>query len=647
LAVAVGVFLWTFDWNWFRDLAEKKLAEQTGRDVGIGHMQGEWSLRPRIKMEEIRLGNADWAEQPDMLSAERLEVVIDLPELLRGRLVLPEIHLITPKLFLQRRKDGVSNWTFGAEEAAKKVKPEKRSSAPLIGLLVIQDGTLSYRDEKAELDITSQISTAVGDGSEGKSQLRLEGRGRLHREPFELKVSGASLLELRESKQPYPLTVEMTAGQTHIRISGTLAEPVRFEGLDLDVHLNGPNLGQLTRITSVPLPMTPAYDLKGRLQRDGSVWSIENLDGQVGRSDLQGDLRIDTGGDRLRLDANLRSQTLDYRDLGPLIGIEPPANARKDRQQRNEAAKPYERQSRNPPAANAGPPPRVLPDAALATEQIRNTDASVKFHGDKVVAPNTPFSGVDLALDLHNGVLHLHPLKLGIAGGFVNTDIRIDASKNPVTTNYDLRLSKFDLQQFLEKAGLKNAGSGQIDGRIRMTGQGDTIRRSLGSAGGDVRLTMNHGTLSKLALELIGLNVGEAAALWAGGDAPAPIRCFIADFTITGGVMKPRVLVLDTPDTTITADGQISLKDEQLGMRLLAHPKKPRLLSARTPITINGAFSRPDVGIAPARLGAKIAGAVALGALLTPIASILAFIEPGLEQNSDCAALLQDSGSAR
>src|SRR3546814_8585628 len=45
-----------------------------------------------------------------------------------------------------------------------------------------------------------------------------------------------------------------------------------------------------------------------------------------------------------------------------------------------------------------------------------------------------------------------------------------------------------------------------------------------------------------------------------------------------------------------------------LDLRLLAHPKTPTLVSARSPITVGGAFSRPSVGIEAAPLGARAAG---------------------------------------
>ena len=103
--------------------------------------------------------------------------------------------------------------------------------------------------------------------------------------------------------------------------------------------------------------------------------------------------------------------------------------------------------------------------------------------------------------------------------------------------------------------------------------------------------------------------------------------------------MTPRVFVLDTTDTTVTAEGSISLTQELLGLKIKAHPKDPSLLAARTPINISGAFSRPSIGLDAGPLAARSAGAVALGVLLTPLASILAFIEPGLESDSDCIGL--------
>jgi uncharacterized protein involved in outer membrane biogenesis len=640
LVVAVVLF----DWNWLRNPAQSLITAATGRQTVInGRLGGEWSLTPRFVIEDFHMANADWAREKELLSFERAEVVIDLRQLLRGRTVLPDIRLVKPRIALERRADGEGNWTLGMTVAKDVAAPEDRTDMPLIGRLRIEDGRFLYRDEKAGVDIDAEVATVFGANNEGRDRVRLGGRGTMHGEPFRLRLTGGSLLSLRENDEPYPLTIELTVGQTSARISGTLADPIRFEGLDLEVALSGPDLGKLQVMTGVPLPMTPPYDLKGRLHRDGKIWRIENMAGRVGNSDLGGAIRIDTGRERLYLEADLHSKTLDYRDIGPLIGLKPETerapNIAAATSSEKAAADSKTKEPAKPVAG--GPPPKVLPDAPLAVEQLRQVDARVKFRGDKVEAPNTPLSGVDLDLVLENSVLHLRPLKLGVAGGLVDADIRIDARSNVVLTQYDVKLNRFRLERFLESAGIKDTGSGRIDGRIRLTGYGDTVQKSLGSANGDIRLHMNGGTLSNLAMELVGLDVAEAARFWAGGDRTIPLRCFAADFNVASGMMTPRLFVLDTSDTTVTAEGNISLTEELLGLKIKAHPKDPSLLAARTPINITGAFSRPSVNLDAGPLAARTAGAVALGLLLTPLASILAFIEPGLESDSDCVALLK------
>ena len=50
----------------------------------------------------------------------------------------------------------------------------------------------------------------------------------------------------------------------------------------------------------------------------------------------------------------------------------------------------------------------------------------------------------------------------------------------------------------------------------------------------------------------------------------------------------------------------------------------------------------PDVGLGGEAI-ARGAAAVGLGALLTPLASILGFIEPGQDQTADCAKLIDET----
>lgn len=506
--------------------------------------------------------------------------------------------------------------------------PDERGEMPLIGRLTIEDGHLIYRNPAVGLDIDGRISSAEGTGGDkGQSQLTFKGEGRLQGEAFRANVTGGSLLTLREGEKPYPVRVDIEAASSHLLISGTLEDPVQVEGLDLRIALEGPDLSRLTRITGVPLPMTPTYKLSGVLERDGQRWAVRGLDGEMGHSDLSGDVFYDATGERTKVEADLHSKVLDYRDVGPLIGLEA---------QREEGD--GEAEKKDP----AAPPPKVLPTAPLSIEQVRNIEADVRFKGDKVEAPNVPLDGVEMALTIDDGVLTLKPITVGVAGGTTEAVIKVDARKEPVVTDYNIRLKNYALEDFFAAAGLEGKAKGRIDGRIRLKGTGNTVAESLGSAGGDIRLVMEEGEVSNLGLELAGLDLAQSLGVLAQGDAPVPIRCFVADFNVDDGAVWPRVFVFDTTDTTLTADGGLNFKDESLNLRLSAHPKDSSLAALRSPITVKGSFSRPDLGVEKAPLVARAGAALALGALLTPLAAILAFIDPSLQKDSDCGALLQD-----
>jgi len=646
----VGVVI-LFDWNWLRGTLTDQVSSGTGRTVAVGDLQGEWSFVPTFSVRDVRIGNADWGQAEALFSAELIQVTIDLRELLRGRTVLTEIKLVKPDLALEVREDGQTNWTMTTEAAAETITPDERSEVPLIGRLDIEGGRVRYKDPKRGLDIDGKLATAVAEGGEGKTSMRFEGNGTLQGERFDIVFNGGSLLSLRENDEPYPVSLDIRAVDSHANISGSLQDPVTLDGLDLRARLQGPDLSRLTTISGIPLPITPAYDLGARLERAGDIWSFSDLDGKMGRSDLHGLLKLDLGQERNYVEADLTSKRLDYRDIGSLIGI--PRDGEDTKTEAPSGTDPKEKQPATPqkptgPAQTVqkvekpAEPKRVLPDAPLSVKQVRETDAKVKFRGEKVEAPNVPLSGVQLDLELKDGVLHMKPLQVGVAGGTAIADVKIDARKEPVRTDYDVKLRAFQLEDFLNKAGLENGGKGRIDGRVRLAGIGDTVAKSLGASNGDIRLVINQGEISNLAIEAAGLDVAEALGLLASKDKPVGIRCFVADLGVQDGVASPRVFVLDTTDSTVLIEGPLDLRSEQMDLRVKTQPKDPSVFSVRTPITIKGSFAAPSIGVDKGALAARGAAAVALGALLTPVASILAFIEPGLGKDSDCAALLNE-----
>ncbi|GIL38690.1 AsmA family protein [Roseiterribacter gracilis] len=617
-----------FQWNWLKAPIEARLGRATGKQVKIvGDVHGEWHWHPRIVFDDVQISEPDWQGNGTKVGQiEHTEIVVSVPALFRGALELPEIKLIKPELALVRHADGSANWTLDLPD-------DNSGSGPKIGNLQIEHGKLALQDALKKIGIESQVQT-VND-KDGNGRIRITGHGTYKDAKFELKFEGGSVLNLRDTTQPYKVNVDAVAGRTHLTAVGTVIDPVQMAGLNLLTTLEGENAADLFPIAGIAAPDTPPYKLTGTLLRKGKIFTFQKFDGTVGDSDLQGTLQFDAGRERMLISGNLHSKQLKLKDLGLVVGA--PAGTTSRRGTNTEQRVVAER-FRNSD--------RVLPDAPLDFARIRSVDADVTLKAQTLEAPGLPLEDLDLGIKLDNSLLGLKPLKVGVAGGRAEGGIVIDARQDRVKTEYDLRLRGFKFEEILRRAGVPGHGDGTINGRIQLVGTGNSIRRSLGNADGQISAVMEGGRLSSLATELVGLDIAEAIGFAITGDKTYPMRCAVADFNVRDGIMDPRALVIDTTDTLIVGQGDISLRREALDLRIEANPKDVSPLTVRTPITIGGTFKYPAIGVDPKPLLIKGGIAAVLSVVLTPVGAALAFVDPGEgAQDSDCRGMINEANT--
>jgi len=87
------------------------------------------------------------------------------------------------------------------------------------------------------------------------------------------------------------------------------------------------------------------------------------------------------------------------------------------------------------------------------------------------------------------------------------------------------------------------------------------------------------------------------------------------------------------------------LGPEELDLSIKGEPKKLRIARLRTPVEVHGHLRDPSIGVDAGKVAKQGAVAAALGAVLTPFAAIVAFVDPGLAKNENCAALLDTAQS--
>jgi uncharacterized protein involved in outer membrane biogenesis len=622
LTASLVAFIFLMDWNWVRDMANTRGSAALGRDFAI---EGDLKVDLRwpqthVRAEKIRVGNAKWASDPNMVEIEVVDLQIRLPELLRGRLVLPELQLVKPKVALEKADAERKNWDFSAASpggaAVKATVPQERSDFPVIGQLTVEDGELKYVDTPGRLQIHSKISTAVGEADK-ESTLKLQSRGTVQDEAFTVDLEGGSVLALRENDKPYPVRVNLRAGRTIFAAQGTLTDPLQMTGIDLQLRVEGDSLSKIFNFTGIPLPPTPPYRIEGHLGREGEVWSFENFQGRVGDSDLAGNLHYDGGKERALIAADLNSRLLQFKDLAGFIGAG------------TEDEKP-----------DAEPRDRVLPEVPLNLERLRAADLDVNLRAQKIVAPNVPFESMDSHFKLENGRLVIQPLKVGMADGSIEGVLILDGRSNMPRVETDLTLRRLGLRRFFEGTRFESLSEGRLGGRVQVAGNGHTLAEVLGSGDGRITTVIAGGKISVLMIHATGIDVAKVATSLLGTDKPTELRCAVIDSRLEKGVLYSEVFEIDTAEASVDGHANIDFRAEGLDIRLLGHPKKPTPFVARSPITVTGTMKSPQVGIDATGLVAQGVAAAALAAL-NPIAAIIPFIGLGTGENSDCAGLLE------
>jgi hypothetical protein len=618
LALAILICLW--DWNWFKGPIERQVEARTGREFEIrGNLDVDldWTT-PTIRADALRFGNAAWSKQPLMASADRVEFKIRMWPLLRRQVRIPELRLTRPVLHLEMGPQRIGNWKFGDEG-------ETRMQ---FSRLWIDRGNLTFTDAANRTDIAAQVTSQRTHGA-AESSVAVDGRGHWKGSGFRGYGTAESPLALQNRERPYHVDVHASAGATNAHARGTLVDPVLLRDFDLQLALSGQDMAELYPLVGIVTPNTPPYKLDGRLTRERNgtnafTWHYDNFKGVVGDSDLAGDASIATGGARPYLRADLVSRRLDFDDLAGFIGKAPHAGDGESTNGRLAAQ-----------AASERARTRLLPDRPYELDKLRAMDANVRYKAHRINAPKWPLDDMDTHLLLENGLLRLDPINFGVAGGEIRAVMRMDARENPIRTRANVTASGLNLRELMPDVKLAQDAIGRIGGQVALTGTGNSIALMLGSSSGDVAVGMGRGQISNLLMELAGIDIAEALKFLVSGDREIPIRCAFGDFAVNNGVMTTRSMAFDTTDTIILGEGDISLRDETLHLKLRPRPKDRSLISLRAPLWIDGTFKNPEFHPDYGRIGLRGALALALGTIAPP-ASLLATLELGPGKNSSC-----------
>lgn len=630
----VVLALFTLSTNLARPWINKRVSETIGRPFVIqGDLSLSWIISdepgqrvwvpwPRLTARDVSIANPEWASTgPTMATIGEVSFSLNPMALLRRQVVIPSLLFDEPNLLLERDASGRNNWTFRKEEM------ESRWEVVIQNLVLVK-GTARLVDVVKKADIRAELYTLDETGKEGYG-VGWKANGTFNGETVDGSGKAGSVLSLQTQTEPYPVQADMRFGRTRISLEGTLTKPSDLAALEFQLGLSGDSMAHLYPIMGVMLPDTPPFATHGRLSGSlgaaGWRWLYEKFSGKVGSSDLSGTFEYRSRESRPLLTGNLTSNLLRLEDLAPLIG----AGSSASKARRGETVR--------------QPPGKVLPAATFRTERWNSIDADVTFTGRRIVHDkDLPIDNLEARFLLKDGILNLNPLNFGVAGGTFRSNINLDASEGPIRARMLVEARHLRLSRLFPTFQLMKTSLGEVNGAAALTGRGNSVAALLGSSNGEIRMLINQGTISKLLLETMGLNVGSIILTTIFGDRQVNINCLVSDFVVVNGLAGTRIFIVDTDDATVNVDGQINMAQEQLNLAINPKTKGIRVLSLRAPLYVTGTFKKPDISLDKGVLALK-AGSAALLAAVTPIAALVPLINLGPQKDNQCVALIKEA----
>jgi uncharacterized protein involved in outer membrane biogenesis len=589
LLVAAGALWVLLDSEWLRRELQGRAGDYTGRKTTVARMDFKWGATTSVRLDKVEIANVAWAKTPHMLKVEQVEFDIRLWPLLKGDIVLTRLVLRKPEVEIEVGDREQLNWSVEETPvvtgAVKAIEPESRYGAPVIRQLEVTEGKLAYRDPRRKLELEGSVSTAAGKAAE-HSQVELQLKGKLEGQPLSLKFTGGSILTLRDTEQPYPLDLDVTFGATKLVAKGTVHDPFKWTGADVDLTLAGPNLSQIYPLLGIPGPPTPPYRITGKLERDPGVWKFVRSKWRVGESDLTGEVIIDERRKPEFLTARLVSQKLVFEDLAPLVGATPERRT-------NVSAKQAQIQAQLEASGD------LFPNVPLQTEKLRAMNMDVALDAKRVVAPPwLPVQALGFRVLIQGGNAIVKPLSLQVlGGGRIEGELGIDARSDNPRVRTHLALADIELKNFFRQSRYFDATQGRIQGRVVLSGNGRSLAQVMGSADGYMAFALGGGSVSSLMVSLAGLQIFDALILYVTGDNRIPIKCAVGRLNFQRGTVVFDRTLLDTQKSVLHVKGQVSLQSQAISAEVDADPKGFDLLDLHGTVAIQGKLREPRVSL--------------------------------------------------
>ena len=581
---------------------EKKVAEVIGRPFTV---DGDLNLSlfpwAGLSFSDLHLGNPPGFKGKDFLSVKSFELKVKLIPLILKEIRVKRFVLDGPRIFLERRKDGLGNWEgIGKPSDKATPKSQKKEGKPsksepgadfpikslAVGEFAITNGFVLWNDDvKGVRKEISDVVLRLSDVSLERP-IHITFTARLDNRPLSLEGDVGPLGKGPDKGSIIPLDLAIKAlEQVDVNLKGKIVEAVTRQEFDLAVKVSpfSPRklmaaLGQtFPIITSDPKALN-LVALSVKLKGDPKNVSVS-------------DGILDMDDSKLNFYANVKEFSrpnvtfdlnLDQIDLDKYLS---PRSEKKSDEEKKKIKHPTQGQKKIDYTLLK----QLLLDGTIRVGKL-------KAHGAKIQDFYLKVSG-------KNGLFHLDPITLKLYQGDISSKGILDVCEEIPKSNIEIQAKGIQagpmLKDLLKKDFLE--GILKFEAAIRMTGDNpERIKRTLNGKGD---FLFNDGAI--VGIDLAGMVRNVKATFGLDEKNAKKPRTDFAElhtpFTITNGILDTSGASLVSPFLRVTASGKANLVNDALDF--IVEPKFVTTIKGQgdfiqrsglmVPVIITGTFSSP------------------------------------------------------
>jgi uncharacterized protein involved in outer membrane biogenesis len=482
--------------------------------------------------------------------------------------------------------------------------------------LTAQEGHMRWRSRTKSIQYDFNVSDfkMTSDQDQAMS-LSLKGR---HND-LDLQLYGklGMLSELINQEKPFPLALKIKADDMTAEFNGFLRKPLK------DFRVEGGFEIQTAKVTTIG-------KLLGKNWQHNQTLSIS---GQFNYKPVQihlGNVKLVTKG------VSMAGEVIYTSDASPRFDIQFQNNVidlakyinQKDKTKNNTPSEKLTHKAQ-----------RVIPDFSFDSNLLKYLSIAVQIVDLKMMYGAEHITTINTKLSIVNGLLTLQPFDgHSPTGSSTQASLIMDTAVAPPQLALSWNIKNIDYGLILNNLKIAKDVVGRLDLKLRLKGQGLSLREVIGNANGTLEIVADKGRIPKWALEVWGGGLVRLLipTTWFEKDV-TDLNCAVSRFDINDGIMHSNVLLADTERITVAGETVLDLKTEKITGLFQPKNKKAALLRLGTPIKVSGTLTKIKADSAQSRIVTM--GKLILG-LSYPGSLILLFGDLGTAEKNPCKALL-------